>query len=197
MPKRRFESAEEFWDTIKDAGEIIVDGTEILTERPKGRENQKVKYSGKKHAHTDIALVISNIATWIYYVSKLYPGKNVDMGIMKLEFLPGKGWFKTKRALFDLGFIGIDKIYKFKELVIGEKRPRKSKKSPKPELTEEQKERNKSISQERIFVEHAIGGMKKFRILKNKCRLKNDGLKDKILGICAGLWNYQLLLKHS
>jgi DDE superfamily endonuclease len=64
-------------------------------------------------------------------------------------------------------------------------------------LTEEQKKRNKAVSRERIFVEHAIGGMKKFRILKNKFRLKSDVLKNKILGICAGLWNYQLLLKHT
>ncbi|HFC00038.1 MAG TPA: DDE endonuclease, partial [Phaeodactylibacter sp.] len=41
-----------------------------------------------------------------------------------------------------------------------------------PKLTEEQKEWNKKVSRERIFVEHAIGRLKKFRILKNRCRLK-------------------------
>jgi hypothetical protein len=31
------------------------------------------------------------------------------------------GWFKNFKLLVDLGFIGIDKLYKIKTLVIGEK----------------------------------------------------------------------------
>jgi len=79
-------------------------------------------------------------------------------------------------------------------LVIGEKRPRKSKANPKRELSKEQKDRNTEVSRERIFVEHAIGRMKKYRILKNRCRLKCQELKNRIIGICAGLSNYQLAL---
>ena len=86
------------------------------------------------------------------------------------------------------------KLYTFKELIIGEKKPRKSKKNPKPELTQEQKENNKKISKERIFVEHAIGRMKKYHILKNRCRIKCYNLKNRIIGLCAALWNYQLNL---
>jgi hypothetical protein len=87
-----------------------------------------------------------------------------------------------------LGFVGIEKIYiTIKELVIGEKKKRKSKSNPISKLTEDQKERNKEVSKERIFIEHAIGGMKIYRILKNRCRLKNMELKDRILGVCAGL----------
>ena len=144
--------------------------------------------------HTDIALLLSDKKTRIYYVSNFYDGSNVDMGILKKEFQPGSGWFKNFRLLVDLGFVGIGKLYKIKELIIGEKKPRKSKENPKPKLTKAQKERNTKISRERIFVEHAIGKMKKFRILKNRCRIKSQELKNKILGICAGLWNYQLAL---
>ena len=139
-------------------------------------------------------MLLSDKATWIYYVSNLYDGSNVDFGILKKEFPVGKGWFKKCRVLVDLGFVGIDKLYEIKELVIGKKKPRKSKNNPEPELTDEQKEKNKKVSRERIFVEHAIGKMKKFRILKNRCRLKCQVLKNKILGICAGLWNYHLML---
>jgi len=53
------------------------------------------------------------------------------------------------------------------------------------------------VSKERIYVEHAIGRMKKFRILKNKCRLKSSDMKNRIIGICAGLSNYDLSIKHS
>jgi len=140
-------------------------------------------------------MVLSDKSKWIYYVSKLYPGSNVDFGILKKEFPPGVGWFKSIKLLVDLGFIGIDKIYKIKELIIGEKKPRKSEKNPNPKLSPEQKAKNTAISRERIFVEHAIGRMKKYRILKNRCRIKCMQLKNRIIGICAGLSNFQLALK--
>ena len=194
MPKRKFENVEEFDLTVLDAKELIFDGVENLTERPKNNDKQKAKYSGKKHTHTDIAMVLSDKKTKIYYISNLYDGHNVDFGIFKKEFPPEKNWFKNSKLLVDLGFVGIAKLYNIKELLIGCKKPRKSKKNPSPALTKEQKEINKSISKERIFVEHAIGKTKRFRILKNRCRLKCQEMKNRILGICAALWNYHLEL---
>ena len=137
-------------------------------------------------------MVLSDKAQWVYYVSNYYPGSNVDFGVLKNEFTPGGGWFRNIKLLVDLGFVGIDKIYEIKELIIGKKKPRKSKKNPKTELSPEQKEKNRAVSRERIFVEHAIGRMKKYRILKNRCRIKSMDLKNRIIGICAGLSNYQL-----
>ncbi len=194
LPKRKFESVEEFELHVKDAEALIFDGTENATERPKGKENQRVKYSGKKSTHTDIALLLSDKKRWIYYVSNLYDGSNVDFGVLKKEFPPEKDWFKNVKLLVDLGFVGIEKNYTIKELIIGEKKKRKSKSNPNPTLSDEQKELNKAVSKERIFVEHAIGGMKIYRILKNRCRLKTPELKDRIIGICAGLWNYHLAI---
>ncbi len=196
MPRREFEAVAAFESCVAGAEELIFDGTETLTVRPQGQQEQKEKYSGKKHTHTDIALVLSDKRTRIYYVSRLYDGKNVDMGILKKEFTPGKGWFKDHKVLFDLGFVGVEKLYTFKELIIGEKRQRKSKACPKPRLTAGQKEKNRKISKERIFVEHAIGRMKRFHILRNRCRMKCQILKDRIIGICAALWNYRLELWH-
>lgn len=187
---------EAFEEHVSEASELIFDGTENPTERPKGYDNQKVKYSGKKKTHTDLAMVLSDKSKWIYYVSNLYPGSNVDFAILKKEFPPGMGWFKHIKLLVDLGFVGIGKIYEIKELIIGEKKPRKSKKKPHTELTPEQKAKNKEVSRERIFVEHAIGRMKKYRILKNRCRIKCMDLKNRIVGICAGLSNYQLAINN-
>ena len=119
------------------------------------------------------------------------------MGIFKSEFKPGLGWFKDLRVLFDLGFTGVDKYYQFQELVIGHKRPRKSKDNPNPQLSKEQKEKNTAVSKERIYVEHAIGGMKRYRILTAKSRTRSYKLKNQIIGNCAALWNYKLLLNTS
>lgn len=173
---------------------MLIDGFENPIQRPQGYDNQKVKYSGKKKTHTDIALLISDKAKRIYYVSNLYDGKNVDMGVLKKELDPSINWFKEKRVIVDLGFVGIAKLHKIKELKIGKKKPRKSKKNPNPKLSPEQKEENKKVSRARIYVEHAIGRMKKFRILTNKSRLKSENLKNQIIGICAGLANYQLTI---
>ena len=166
MPKRGFKDVEDFERHVEKAEELIFDGTENLTERPKDNDKQKEKYSGKKKTHTDLALVLSDKKTRIYYVSNYYDGKNVDFGVLKQEFPPELPWFKNFKVLVDLGFIGIAKLYKIKELIIGEKKTRKSKNNPKPKLTEEQKLKNTAVSKERIFVEHAIGKMKRYRILK-------------------------------
>lgn len=194
MPKRLFENAEEFEEVMGEEDEVIVDGFENRIERPKGYENQKDMYSGKKSCHTDIAMIISNKARWIFYVSEYYIGSMNDLGVFVCEFEPGKGWFKKFRMLVDLGFVGLGNYYEIKELLIGHKRKRKSKENPKPKLTAEQNEWNKFISQNRIYVEHAIGGMKRYRILVERCRMKCYILKNKILGVCAGLWNYKLLI---
>jgi hypothetical protein len=120
----------------------------------------------------------------------------VDFGLLKKEFLPEEDWFRNQKVVVDLGFAGIEKLYRIKEVLIGVKRPRKSKGNPDPKLTIEQKEWNKSVGKERVYVEHAIGGMKKYHILKNRCRIKCPVSKNEIIGLCAGLWNYFLMLKR-
>jgi hypothetical protein len=48
------------------------------------------------------------------------------------------------------------------------------------------------LSQVRIFIEHAIGGMKRFNILVQRFRNRKDDFEDDAIGICAGLWNLTL-----
>ena len=100
---------------------MIFDGTENLTERPQNNDKQKDKYSRKKGTHTDLTMVISDRKTKIYYVSEYYDSKNVDFGALKKEFPSEKCWLKNFKVLVDLGFVEIDKLYKSKELIIGEK----------------------------------------------------------------------------
>lgn len=196
MPQRSFENVEAFEAHFADADEILIDGTESACFRPEDNEKQKLKYSGKKHTHTDIALVFSDRRRFIYYVSRWHEGSKVDFGLLKEEFPPEQDWFRRQKVIVDLGFVGIEKLYRILELLIGVKRPRKSKANPAPALSTEQKEKNKEVSRSRIYVEHAIGGMKKYHVLKNRCRIKCEHLKNKILGICAGLWNYSLMLNN-
>lgn len=187
----------EFEEHVKEEEELIFDGTEMPIQRPKDADLQKDAYSGKKKTHTGVVLVLSNKKRFILYVSKLYCGKRNDFGIFKEEFEPGLGWFVNYLLMVDLGFIGIAKLYVIKQLLIKYKKKRKTKNNPNPSLTEEQQQWNDYVSTERIYVEHAIGGMKIFRILINRCRSKCDDLKNLLIGNCAALWNYKLLFRAN
>lgn len=188
---------EAFDEALKDVDEILIDGTENDIERPVDNEQQRQSYSGKKSRHTDVSVVISDKERYIHYISELYEGCSNDMGVLQAEFEPGKPWFSNKTVVVDLGFIGIEKRYDIKELIIGFKRKRKKKGEQRQELNEWQKQHNKEVSRRRIYVEHAIGGMKRFRVLKNKSRIKSYIRKNMELGICAALHNYKLRCNAS
>lgn len=130
--------------------------------------------------------MISNLRLRILYLSKCWVGKMHDFKILKLEFPPEEEWFKNFKVRVDLGYLGIDKEYVCKELSLPHKKPRKQ------ELTMLQKLENRIFARERVKVEHAIGGMKRYRSLSDRLRLHDLGLYDDLLEVCAGLWNFQL-----
>lgn len=179
------------------AKELLIDGTEMAVERPADNDYQKAMYSGKQKTHTASAVVISDKKRYIYYVSSLYEGSTVDITVLRSEFSTDMDWFDTKKVVVDLGYTGILNDYKFGELMIGNKRPRKKKNEPRVELTNAQKEHNKEVSRQRIYVEHAIGEMKRYRVLINRSRIKCYKRKDQEIGICAALANYKNRKKSS
>jgi hypothetical protein len=121
-------------------------------------------------------------------------GKTHDFNMLQNEFKPETPWFCTHRVRIDLGFQGFEKNYKTLETFIPFKKKRK-KKGQKSELTSEQKEQNKQYGKERIFVEHSIGGAKRYRILIDRLRYKSLSFINTVVGICAGLWNFTIIYK--
>ena len=130
--------------------------------------------------------MLSNSQREVLYISYSWVGKTHDYRMFKAEFPPEQDWFKNFRVRVDLGFLGLEKDYACKELLL----PNKKKK--KQELSPEQKQANKLLASERIYVEHAIGGMKRYRILSDRLRVHDVELYNVILGVCAGLWNFYL-----
>jgi hypothetical protein len=55
-----------------------------------------------------------------------------------------------------------------------------------------QKAAHKAVSHVRIFVEHAMGGMKRYTSLVHGFRNRKVDFEDDVIGICAGLWNLAL-----
>jgi hypothetical protein len=72
------------------------------------------------------------------------------------------------------------------------KKPRKSHKNPNPQVSDAQKAPNTALSHVRIFIEPAIGGMKRSNILVHVFRNHKADFEDDAVGICAGLWNFVL-----
>src|SRR3954470_6306169 len=62
-------------------------------------------------------------------------------------------------------------------------------------LTPAQKDRNRQIAAVRIRVEHAIGSTKRYRIVKDECRLRKDQYPCKVFALCAALHNFRVEAK--
>jgi len=60
------------------------------------------------------------------------------------------------------------------------------------ELTPPEKATKRRIASIRIRIEHAIGAVKRYRIVKDKIRLLKDGIRDTIMETCCGLHNIRL-----
>src|SRR5437870_2487393 len=88
--------------------------------------------------------------------------------------------------------LGMQSDYRGDRIDLPTKKPRKSKKNPNPQLSDEQKATNKALSQVRIFIAHTIGGMKRDNILVHVFRNRKADFEDDAVGICAGLWNFAL-----
>ena len=124
---------------------------------------------------------------YIHFISKGWVGKIHDYSLLKHEFPPEQGWFKNLKVMLDSGYQGFTNDYDCQEVVLPKKR---SKHQP---LTDEDKANNRQKSQLRIRVEHAIGGLKRYRFLSDRLRIHDCGLYNLIVGVCAGLWNLYLV----
>jgi DDE superfamily endonuclease len=60
------------------------------------------------------------------------------------------------------------------------------------ELTPPEHATNRRISSIRIRIEHAIGGVKRYRIVKDKIRLLKEGIRAAVMETCCGLHNFRL-----
>jgi len=63
------------------------------------------------------------------------------------------------------------------------------------ELTPPEQATNRQISSIRMRIEHAIGGVKRYRIVKDTIRLLKDGIRDAVMETCCGLHNFRLLYR--
>ena len=185
LPKRRISTLEEFLEIIPEAKDLFIDGTERPIQRPKDKARQRKNYSGKKKTHTKKVLIISDEKRRIGYLSPTRPGRVHDYSLFKDEFDP-KTIPKDISLWMDKGFVGVERDFPGATVVMPKKKPKGR------ELTPYEREQNRIISGIRILSEHAIGGIKRLRIIADEFRNKSDQFMDKVMYLACGLWNYQL-----
>jgi len=172
----------------RQCSDILLDGTERPVERPRDPDRQKSRYSGKK-THSVKNDLLCTPDKRILWLSKTCEGHVHDKKIMDAQPLT----LPTGITLWqDTGFLGHPPEN------VNVKMPAKKPKGK--ELTDVQKEGNRKISSFRILVEHAIGGVKKCRIVKDRFRCRKFGFDDLVMLIACGLHNFRvtmsLCLKH-
>ena len=91
--------------------------------------------------------------------------------------------------------MGIATDFVIQKLQIPIKKPKKSKNNPDPQLTDAEKEHNKTVAQTRVRIEHAIGSMKIFNIMAHIYRNHKRLFEDLSAGICAALHNLKISIK--
>ncbi|MGB3651150.1 MAG: transposase family protein [Rivularia sp. (in: cyanobacteria)] len=151
--------------------ELIIDTYEQPIERPGDYKEQKKYYSGKKVNHTRKSqLIVLPNGKDIVDVVAGKPGPKSDISM-----------FRESQKSFDpqQKFHG-DKAYQSgKSIKIPKKKPKNK------ELTIEEKQKNKDLASERIFVEHLIRLVKIFRVAQERFRLNSRKYEQIIMTICG------------
>jgi DDE superfamily endonuclease/Helix-turn-helix of DDE superfamily endonuclease len=160
------------------------DGVERPINRPCDPFDQEDYYSGKKKQHMLKNIIIATIQGEIPFLSDTRFGKLHD----KRAADESRYTFPTGSHVYqDTGFQG----FAPPEVIIiqPKKKPRGG------ELTLAEKEENRRISSIRVFIEHVICSVKRYRIVKEKIRLWKGNIRDTIMETCCGLHNFRITFR--
>ncbi len=187
--RRRRLNFEEFAREYPDMLEFIIDSTEQKRRRPKNKRKQKNFYSGKKHQHGLKTQIVVNKSGRIVDISKTYPARIHDKTVLMKEKTLDKIPPGIKKLL-DKGYVKIEKIYSDHKISIPIKCNRW-----KRTLTRSEKIKNTKLSKKRIKVEHIFSRMKKYQILYQTYRSKDQDYNRHFRNI-ASLCNFRLQFKE-
>jgi hypothetical protein len=157
------------------------DGTERPIQPPTDPEEQQAYYRGKKNCHTLKNLLVIKETWQVGFLSHTCEGKASDKSLAELA---GSTLPPGSRLYHDKGFQGFFlpgiTIFQPKNTPRG------------GELTPPEKATHRRISSIRMRIEHVMGGVKRYRIGKDKIHLLKDGLRDTVMGTGCGLHNFRL-----
>jgi DDE superfamily endonuclease len=163
------------------ASPVWHEGPERPSHRPIDPEDQQDYDRGKKTCHPITDLLVIEETCHICFWSASVEGKAPDKSLAELAGYPLP---RGSHLSQDRGFQGL----MLDEIPISQpqKKPRGG------ELTPPEKAHNRVISSISSRIEHAIGEVKRYRMVKDKIRLLKDGIRDTIMETCGGLHHFRL-----
>ena len=186
---KKISTLEELLEKHPEFEEIFIDATEQELPKPKDEKRRRELYSGKRKRHTAKMQVLST-KKLILHLCRHVPGRVSDLVLLRatgvMHRIPRRGTV----VRVDKGYEGIEEEYP----QVRVEKPKKARRGH--PLTMLEKIYNRAMSTLRIPVEHAIGGMKKFRLLAGIYRGREERYDESAL-VIAGLHNYRELGKLS
>ena len=144
-------------------------------------KKQKRYYSGKKKRHTLKTQLLVSLRTGESIALAFSNGKKHDFQLFKDSNIHVKAETVLEA---DTGYQGLAQIHANSLLPI-----KRSKHHP---LTKQERKENREISRKRIFVEHAIRFVKRFRILSERYRNRRKRFALRF-SLVAGICNFDRL----
>jgi hypothetical protein len=182
MPVQTDRELQEILSAIdrKEEKVLLHDDTEREISRPMCEDLQQDSYSGKKKKHTvKNALIISSVCL-ILYVGPAYAGRIHDKTLADTCCHIPSGFSLWQDAGYQGYWPEGVRIYQ------------PVKKPGGRELTKEQKFFNRDIAVGRVRVEYAIGNTRRYRIVKDECRLRKNLFVNHVFHTCAALHNFRI-----
>lgn len=171
------------------AQSLHVDASEREQGRNIDQAAQKHDYSGKKGTHTLKNTVLCDEFQFIHFTGFTHRGAISDKAMVEdelpdFEALRGFSLFFSK----DKGYQAYDPkgVFLLSPFKASRNHP----------LTGEQELVNSWISSIRIVCEHAIAGVKRCRIVKEKIRYFCSAFRDKVWRIACGLHNFRVTRRN-
>lgn len=182
--EKRISSIDELLDEMAEI-ELLIDGTEQERSKPKGKEERKRYYSGRKKRHSvKSQIVVERGKGLILDVSSGWGGSIHDFRVFEGSMVVSKFACFKVRGWVDRGYEGIERVANGWEI----EKPKKKAKGR--ELTEGEKGRNREINGVRVEVEHKILAMKRYQVFGGRYRGRMKGYEETV-EILAGLVNME------
>jgi hypothetical protein len=186
--RKRINDLDEFLKEYPELKELIGDGCELKTQRPKRKQGKN--YTGKSKRHVKKFVLVTNRTDGLILArTVIRPGSVHDKRVLDEDPLH-KRLDKRKDLLkrFDSAWTGEDPTLGY----VVNKRGRRG-----HPLGDKDKRANKKLSKIRIIVEHAIRRVKTFRRLAETVVIHMAGGFDAALDAAINLANFTVLVRQT
>jgi hypothetical protein len=172
-------------ESEEETAEYMIDGTARERERPKDSRARDAHYNGKEKAYTDKNIVLVNADdNWITFLGRTEAGSKHDK---KMVDEAGIVYPAACVLIKDTGFQG----YEPADVYTCQPSKKQRGKPVQPDI----KQINRFISGVRVRIEHAIAGIKRYRIVKEVLRVKRDYFSDMVMAIACALHNFRIVVR--